>query len=236
MKISKLSVVVPCFNEGGNLSRYRKELFGELEKSGLTCEYIFVDDGSSDNTYEGLKQLQIENKNVVVVRHAENKGLGAALRTGFVHSQGDAILTIDADLTFHPQEFPKLLEAYHEGVDCVLGSPLKGKMIGVSFHRKLTSHVANLLYQIVLKRPFTSASSIFRLYRSSTLRTLDLTLNSFDINAEILFKLIKKDSRIKEVPANLGIRMHGESKLSTSREIFNHLILLSRIALWQLRK
>jgi glycosyltransferase involved in cell wall biosynthesis len=157
-----------------------------------------------------------------------------ALRTGIANAQGDALLTLDADLTFHPGEAQKLIAAYRDGVDCVAGSPLLGEMEHVPLVRRFLSHGVNFLYRLVFGRRLTAASSVFRLYRVSRLRHLKLMSESFDINAEIVFKLIQEGAQIVEVPATLLVRTGGVSKISTWREIKNHVRLLWRALLWRL--
>ncbi len=193
-----------------------------------------MDDGSRDSTYPSLTALQHQNPSLVVIHHPDNQGLGAALRTGFNRATGDAVLTLDGDLTFHPRQFPALLKAYEEGADCVLGSPLKGHLENVSLLRSALSHAVNFIYGILLGRPVTSASSIFRLYRATILKALPLESVSFDINAEILFHFIQRGKVVREVPATLTVRTQGVSKINFSREIFNHLKMFARIIGWRM--
>jgi dolichol-phosphate mannosyltransferase len=100
--------------------------------------------------------------------------------------------------------------------------------------RRLLSHGVNLAYRILLGRKITSTSSLFRLYRASAIKTLTLENRSFDINAEIVFKLIQSGANLVEVPVTLLTRTSGVSKISTAREIRNHLTLLVRVFCWRL--
>jgi hypothetical protein len=143
------------------------------------------------------------------------------------------VLTLDADLTFSPSEVPVLIAAYGLGVDCVMGSPIIGRMRGVPVVRRLLSHGVNAIYKSLLNRSFTGISSLFRLYRASVLKKLDLSCTSFDINAEILFGILAQGGNVVEVPATLGVRQSGVSKIKTSREIKNHLKMFSRILQWK---
>jgi len=230
--IRKLSVVVPCFNEEGNVRRFEKELFEEYRRLPFPCEFVLVDDGSSDLTASLLKSLAEKNPSVVFRAHSKNLGMGAALRTGIAVAAGDAILTIDADLTFHPSNIDLLLAAYNPGVDCVTGSALLGRLEGVSAGRAFLSKGVNILYGMLLGG-ITSTSSVFRLYRASTLKVLELDRTDFDINAEILLKLLKRKGRVVEVPVTLTQRSWGQSKIRISREIRNHIRMLGRVSLWR---
>jgi len=232
--IKKLSIVVPCFNEEDNVPRFAIELFEPIAKFVPETEFIFVDDGSSDKTVKLLSELCRPRPNTKLVQHERNKGLGAAVRTGIDASTGDAILTLDADLTFHPGEFQNLYRAYADGVDCVMGSPLLGQMERVPLIRRVLSHGVNLAYCLLLGRKITATSSLFRLYRAASVKALTLTSNGFDINAEIVIKLIQMGAVVKEVPATLLTRTGGVSKISTSREIKNHIKLLTKVFIWRL--
>jgi dolichol-phosphate mannosyltransferase len=229
-----LSVVVPCFNEESNARRFGVELFDPITRLVPNCEFLLIDDGSSDGTAAVLDGLAQSRSDVRVIRHSQNLGLGSAIISGLNAVHGDAVLTLDADLTFHPGEFSVLLAAYHDGVDAVLGSPMLGRMEHVPFVRKILSHGANVLYLLALGRKVTAMSSIFRLYRASVIKKLSLESRHFGINAEIMFKLIQAGGKFVEVPVTLLTRTAGVSKISTIREIRGHFKLLAQIVRWRL--
>lgn len=213
--------------------KYPIEVIEVLKKLDIPLELVLVDDGSSDKTAEEIRKLQKAIPNVVGAFHHENRGLGAGLRTGFSLASGDAVLTLDADLTFAPSEVPILIQAYDAYTDMVMGSPLLGHMKNVRFVRKLLSRSVNRCYQLLFQKKISSASSIFRLYRAQTLKALSLEADSFDINAEILFKMIRSGARIAEVPVTLGVRTIGESKINVAREIKNHFRMFFKVAVWR---
>lgn len=233
--LKTLSVVIPCYNEEGNIERYEQELFPSLATLAENIEYVFVDDGSTDGTYERLRKLQEKYPAIKISKHLTNQGLGSAVRTAFKEVSGEAVLTLDSDLTFHPTEAIRLLAAYDDTVVCVMGSPFLGRLKGVSALRKFLSAIVNSIYHVLLGKPFTATSSIFRLYRASALKDLPLKATSFDINAEILFYLLRRNQGgVREVAATLTTRTHGESKLNTLREIKNHLLMFARMIIWRL--
>lgn len=231
----KISLVVPCFNEEGNIPRIKSELIDYGLSEGWPVEFIFIDDGSSDQTWAGLRKLQTEHPDIKLLQHPDNLGLGMALRTGFEATSGDIILTLDSDLTFHPREIPVLLEAYTGKEGCIMGSPFMGTFASVGWMRRFLSWGVNFLYRLVLGRKLTSTSSIFRLYKTSVIRALRLTSRSFDINAEIVSKMIIKKEAVKEVPVTLAVRQWGRSKINVAREIFNHLKMFVRILGWKFK-
>jgi len=229
-----ISVIFPAYNEAANLQRFPAEVFPVLDALGRSYEVIVVDDGSVDQT-RGVAQGLGDRVRVVV--HPSNMGLGCALRTGFKHASGDLVVTMDTDLTFAPSLVPKLLERFDRGdCDVVSGSPkLAGFGRDIPAYRVAVSHAATLVYSALLGAKVTSVSPILRLYRRSDLLALELHAVGFDINAEILFGLVRHDKRIVEIPAPLTVRVHGKSSLDYRREMMRHLRLVRRMAAWRAR-
>jgi len=232
--INKLSIITPCFQEKENIQRFKTEIIEFFDDFPFSKEFIFVNDGSTDGSAEILDVIAHQDPRVQVVHHKRNRGLGASVISGIAQVTGDAVLTLDADLTFHPSDFPKLVAVYAADVGCVMGSPLKGHLGGIHPIRKFMSVAVNKIYEILLGIPVTSTSSLFRLYRSDDLKRLNLTSQSFQINAEILLKLLKIKTKIKEVPVTLTQRKFGYSKINVAREIKNHIIMLTKTLGWRL--
>jgi len=227
-----LSVVIPAWNEAENLRRYPSELFPVLAGLDMAVEVLIVDDGSRDDTAAVARSLGPPAR---LVAHEANKGLAEALRTGFAEARGELLVTLDADLTFAPALIPALLARYRAGdADVVSGSPkLAGYGADIPEYRIVISRLATLIYSTVLGAHITAVSPIFRLYRTEDLRGLQLTSKGFDINAEILFGLIRKGKRVAEIPAPLTQRIHGQSSLNYRREMIRHLRLATKMALWR---
>ncbi|MFI5346834.1 MAG: glycosyltransferase family 2 protein [Elusimicrobiota bacterium] len=227
-----LSVVVPCHNEEGNLPRYPRELFPALDALGVAWEVVVVDDGSTDGTAAAAQALKASRPEVSVVRLAKNRGLGGALRAGFSAARGEWIATLDADLTFRPENLKALLDAAgSERADLVAGSPYlrAGDMSSVSWPRRLPSLMMNALYRGIFGFSLTSYTPVFRLYRAARLRELELTGEGFEINAEIAARALLADWRVAEIPAALETRVAGVSKLRRWRELSRHLKLILRL-------
>jgi dolichol-phosphate mannosyltransferase len=223
-----ISFIFPAFNEAENLARFPAEVFPVFDALGESYEIVVVDDGSSDATADVARGL---GDRVRLVSHDQNRGLGAAVRTGIREARGELVITMDTDLTFAPSLVPKLLERFRRGdVDVVSGSPkLAGYDEKIPFYRVLVSYVASLVYAVVMGKWMRDVSPIFRLYRREQLITLPLRTNRFEINAEILFYLIRDGRRIVEIPAPLTQRIHGESNLDYKKEIVRHLRLVGRM-------
>ncbi len=226
-----LSIIIPCFNEEHSVARYPEELFPPLSALGTPFEVLAVDDGSSDGTAAALKDL-CKDHPLRLLSHVENKGLGAALRTGFEAASGEWIVTLDADLTFHPSQIRELMARQKEtGADLVAGSPFL-KSAGtreVPWARRLPSLMVNAFYRGLFSRLLTAYTPIFRLYRSSALKTLTLNSEGFEINAEIAARFLLAKKSVAETPAVLTVRREGVSKLGRLRELGRHARLIARL-------
>lgn len=228
-----ISVIFPAYNEAQNLERFPKEVLPVFERLGMPFEIIVVDDGSADETARTAEGL---GGRVRVVRHEKNQGLGAAVRTGIRAARGDLIVTMDTDLTFAPELVASLLERHALGdADVISGSPkLAGYGSDIPSYRLFVSHAATLVYRLIMGAKVTSVSPIFRLYKAEQLKALQLEATGFDINAEILFRLIQSGQRVIEIPAPLTVRKFGESKLNYSKEMRRHIKLLLKILRWRI--
>ncbi|MGB9596548.1 MAG: glycosyltransferase family 2 protein, partial [Candidatus Poribacteria bacterium] len=116
-----ISIVLPIYNEEGNLKELHSKLTENLVKLGLEYEIIAVDDGSKDNSFNVLKELTQSDPRLKVIRFRTNFGQTAAMSAGFHHAKGDVIITMDSDLQNDPEDIPRLLEKINEGYDVVSG-------------------------------------------------------------------------------------------------------------------
>lgn len=227
-----ISFVFPAFNEAGNLRRFTSEVIPVFDKLSTPYEILVVDDGSKDATAEIARGL---GPKVRLLQHGQNQGLGAALRTGFAAAQGELVITMDTDLTFAPSLVESMLTRYQVGdAEVVSGSPkLAGFGKEIPSYRIFISNAATAVYSALLGIHISAVSPIFRLYRRADLLALPLSATGFEINAEILFGLIKAGKRVVEIPAPLTLRTEGESKLDYPRELRRHLRLVGRMVKWR---
>lgn len=227
-----LTVVVPCHDEEGAIPRYAAELLPALDAAGAPFEVLIVDDGSTDATGAAARALAASSPPVRVLTLASNQGLGAALRAGFAEARGEWIATLDADLTFSPAALREMLAlAREKDLDLVAGSPFlrPGDLTGVSWGRRAPSLMLNALYRGLFGLGLTAFTPVLRLYRASRLRELALTAEGFEINAEIAARALLAGWRVAEIPAALGTRAAGVSKLRRGRELAAHLSLIARL-------
>ena len=106
--MTKISVVIPLFNEEESISELAKWIDKVLKKNNLSYEIIFIDDGSNDSSWSVIKNIKNDNPNVYGIKFRRNYGKSAALNVGFSKASGDVVITMDADLQDSPDEIPEL--------------------------------------------------------------------------------------------------------------------------------
>ncbi|GAH85596.1 unnamed protein product, partial [marine sediment metagenome] len=146
-KLKDLSVVIPSFNEEENIKLLYPKLKSVLEGLKKNYEIIFVDDGSTDQTYDFLRKICQDDENVKVLVFRRNFGQSAAISAGFDYARGDIIVTLDADLQNDPEDIPRLLEKMNEGFDVVSGWRVKRK--DPLLTRRLPSYISNWLISVL---------------------------------------------------------------------------------------
>ena len=235
-----ITVVVPCFNETDSLS-YLANALRQLKTEvadRYQLHFVFVDDGSSDDTWFILQKLFGYIPGVQVVRHAHNKGVAAAILTGIRAAQTELVCSIDCDCTYDPIQLDMMMLLMTEDVDCVTASPYHpaGQVLNVPPWRLAISTVASRSYRLVLGSKLHTFTSCFRVYRRNRILELTLRESGFVGIAEILGSLHLQGSRIVEYPATLTFRVLGHSKMKLFRNTALHLRLLSRLGYSRITK
>lgn len=227
MFIMKISVIIPMYNEEDNVLRTLVEV-NSVMKDYDDYEIIVVDDGSKDDTYRLAKEFSSDNPYVNVIKQPVNMGMGRALRTGFERSQGEIIITIDADLSYNPSHINLLTSVLINDptVDIAVGSPYMegGDVKNVPFIRLFISKVANKFVGFSMPENLSTVTSVMRAYRREVVESLELESNGTNINLEILSKAIATRYKIKEVPAVLEGRELGQSKLKFRSKTISHVL------------
>jgi len=159
--MKKISVILPCYNEEENIKEVYSRLLKTLSSVNMDYEFIFIDDGSTDNSLEKMKELHNKDKNVVVIEFSRNFGHQASICCGLDYSNGDAVLMMDADLQ-HPIEIiPELIKKWEDGFDVV--NTQRKDAGNVSLFKKYTSKIFYYLINIISDIKIPENSADFRL-------------------------------------------------------------------------
>jgi len=214
----ELSIIVPVFDEEGNIEKLHDELTSALNESGKSYEIIYVDDGSEDNSFSILSGIVQEDKNsttnIKAIRLRRNYGQTAALMAGFDNSTGDIVITIDADLQNDPKDIKNLLTKIEEGYDVVSGwrKFRKDKFLT----RIVPSKIANNLISFVIGIPLNDYGCSLKAYKREILDNIRLY---GEMHRFIPAYASWVGAKIAEVAVNHRPRIHGKSKYGLIRII-----------------
>lgn len=206
----KLSIVVPLYNEEGNIEELHSQITDALKN--YSYEILFVDDGSTDNTYKCLKQLS-KDSHVRIIRLTRNFGQSAAFQAGFDNATGSVIATLDGDLQNDPADIPALVEKLESGdYDMVVGWRRKRK--DPFIHRRIPSLIANRMISSFLRLSIHDTGCSLKVFRSGLLNELKLY---GEMHRFIPYLVNARGARITEIEVNHRKRMHGRTKYGLSR-------------------
>lgn len=207
--IDQLSVFLPTYNEEQNIKTTTLKVQEVLEKIADKWEVIIVDDGSTDSTYESAVGLIKSDKRIRLIRHKENRGYGAALKSGFYNSRYNWISFIDSDGQFDFSEITKFIEKQKEtGADLVIGYYKKRQ---VSAFKILTSKIWELTVFVLFGLKVRDIDCAFKLISKKVFDSiphLESERGAF-ISSELLIKAKKKGLKIAEVPVTHFPRTSG---------------------------
>jgi glycosyltransferase involved in cell wall biosynthesis len=205
-----LSVVVPAYNERATVEKVLRR----LKEVPLRTQVVVVDDGSTDGTRDLLKELEGVGLIDVLVLHEQNRGKGAALRTGFGRASGDVVVVQDADLEYDPAELPRLLEPILAGkADAVYGSRfLGGPHRVLLFWHSVGNRFLTLLSNMMTDLNLTDMETCYKMVRTDLLKTLPLSADRFGFEPEVTARLAQAGARIYEMPISYHGRSYAEGK------------------------
>ncbi len=207
----ELSVVVPVHNEQENVTPLVERLKAVLEQYGRSYEIIFVDDGSSDGTFEALRAVHESDPSLRIVRFTRNYGQTPALVAGFDHARGKVVVAMDGDLQFHPEDLPRIVDKLAEGYDIVSGCRDRSNDPAT---RSLPSRAANMMMVYVSGVQMRDFGSTFKAYRREMLQHLRLY---GELHRFIPALARRYGARMVEVPVQWSQRVHGKSHYGLSR-------------------
>lgn len=207
-----ISVVAPLYNEQENIVLLYESIRDVLESLNKSYEIVFVDDGSSDDTYLKAKILAEKDKCLRVVKFRKNYGQTAAMAAGIEFAQGKILFTMDGDLQNDPTDIPNFIEKIDEGFDIVVGWRFnrQDKLIT----RKIPSRIANWLIGKVTGVPIKDNGCSLKAYKAAIVKNIPLYS---EMHRFIPAMLSLSGARISEIKVKHHARKFGESKYGLSR-------------------
>jgi glycosyltransferase involved in cell wall biosynthesis len=218
---------MPVYNEAATLS----EILGQVravEMPDVEKEILVIDDGSTDGSREILAR-EAEAGDIQTYFHSENRGKGAAVRTGIEYATGDLIVIQDADLEYDPRDYPKLIQPIVEGrVAVVYGSRFLGPRKAMLFWHMLGNKLLTLTTNVLFNTILSDMETCYKCFRADVVKNIPLRSRRFEFEPEITAKVLKRGHRIFEVPISYYGREFHEGKKITWRD--------APVAFWTLIK
>lgn len=224
--MTTLSVVIPAYNEENGIAEITGRVLSiepELADVGVEqLELIVVNDGSTDRTEQIVRHLN----GVSVISHEENRGYGAALKTGFRQSRGELIGFLDADGTYPPEYFPDLCKVSLEGAELVVGSRFAGSASDMPIMRRIGNVFFARLLSIVGRQSVSDSASGMRVLKRDVLERIYPLPDGLNFTPVMSTRAIHEGIQLAEIPIPYSERV-GQSKLSIFRDgsIFLHSII-----------
>ncbi len=222
-----LSVVMPVYNEQATVL----EIIGRVCAAPVeSMELIVVDDCSTDGTKDALVQAAARDPRVRVISHEQNRGKGAALRTGFAVVRGQFVLIQDADNEYDPNEYPVLLAPLIKGdADVVFGSRFLGGPHRVLYYWHSVANTALTLFSnMVTDLNLTDMETCYKVFRREVLQQMDLREDRFGIEPEMTAKVAQLGVRVYEVPISYNGRTYAEGKKIGFKDAFRAVYCIMR--------
>jgi dolichyl-phosphate beta-glucosyltransferase len=224
-----LTVIVPVFNEEERVERAVPALFQYMEAQFGKWEVLYVDDGSTDNTYRLLNRIQLDHPGLRVIQSKKNSGKGHAIRLGMKEARGDFVMFSDADFSTPVEETAKLLEALLGDYDIAIGSRgLDHSNIEIrqSWIRENMGKVFNLIIRTILPLKIRDTQCGFKMFRKESLQVIipRMCMDGFAFDVEMLMIAQAHGMRIAEIPVTWrnakGSKVHPiRSSLQMLRDV-----------------
>ncbi|MBN2017281.1 MAG: glycosyltransferase [Candidatus Cloacimonetes bacterium] len=215
----KLSFVIPVYNEEESLRELHRKIVENIPNQSY--EIIFIDDGSRDNSYSVIQELEAQDQNIKTIRFRTNFGKAAALQAGFDKAEGDVIFTMDADLQDDPVEIPRFLEKINEGYDLVSGWKKKRKD---PITKRWPSKFFNLITSMVFHLRLHDYNCGYKAYTKEAVKSLNIYGELYRYIPAIIWA---KGFSVTEIPVTHHKRKFGKSKYGANRFIRGFLDLLT---------
>ncbi len=203
--LSDVYCIIPVFNE----EKVILETIKEIQAAGFR-NLIVVDDGSTDGTYEKIKNL----KGIVALKLLINRGKGAAIKTGIDAGKllkAETVITLDGDGQHNPKDIYKMLEAIEKGNDVVLGTRLKNAK-GMPFYKIIANHIGNFFTWLIYGLWVSDSQSGFRAYSKKALALIDTKTDRYEYDSEVIREIYRNKLKFCEIPIEVRYTEYSMSK------------------------
>ena len=209
------TVIVPFYNEAKNISSFNYELINNLKKidnGKRNLEIIYVDDGSSDETFNELKKLSINTVETLIIRHRTNLSQSAAINTGIGQSKYENIVIMDGDLQNDPNDLAKMVSEFEKGTDMLIGWRKHRK--DNFFLRTLPSTIANFIVRLFSRSKIHDHGCAFKILKKEI---IDDFTNWGDFHRLLAARLANNGYQVNEIEVKHNSRIHGRSNYGFGR-------------------
>lgn len=220
MKLIYISIVIPVFNEKGNI----EILYNEIRSVANSFEIVFSDDGSTDNSFEILKKIASKDQNVKIVKLMSNYGQSNAISAGIANSIGKIIVTMDSDLQHDPKDILPLVEKIKEGYHVVCGWRKQRNSSDSLIRKTIPSKLANILVRTITGKKLNDSTGGMRAF---TRRVVDAIPLYGEMHRYLPLLALWKGFRVTEIPINIRKRGSGKTNYTYTRIFRGFLDLLT---------
>jgi glycosyltransferase involved in cell wall biosynthesis len=221
----RVTIVIPAYNEESGIAPVLEEIQKVMETSGIPYQLLVVDDGSADGTVEAVTKMGVE-----IIRHPENRGYGASLKTGIRHAQHDVIVITDADGTYPNDRIPDLV-AEMEFYDMVVGART-GDQVQIPLARRPAKWALGQLANWMAGAKIADLNSGLRVFRRDVAQQFTRILpDGFSFTSTITLAMLERGYRVKYMPIDYHKRA-GRSKIRPIYDTFNILQLILRTTMY----
>jgi glycosyltransferase involved in cell wall biosynthesis len=223
-----VSVVIPAYNEEKGVLEVLEEIQGVLKDTGIEGEIILVDDGSTDRTGEEARRCE----GVTVLRHPENRGYGASLKTGIRHASNEYVFITDADGTYPNRRLPEFLHRFRDGpLDMVVGART-GKGAAIPLVRRPAKWFIGRLANFIAGMRIPDLNSGMRMFRRDVaLQHLSVLPDGFSFTTTISLAMVVNGYLVEDVVIDYRTRV-GRSKIRPIQDTLNFVQLVLRMGLY----
>lgn len=216
-----LSIVIPLYNEMESLRELHSEICRVCEDRLIPFEVIYIDDGSTDDSFKVLEQIHEGDPRTKIIQFRKNFGKSDALSAGFSHAKGEMVVTMDADLQDDPNEIPKLMAKLDEGYDLISGWKRRRKD---PLSKRLPSKFFNRVTSLLTGIRIHDFNCGLKIYRRETVESV----NVYGELHRYIPALAKWEGfRIGEIEVNHRVRKYGKTKYGLSRFLRGALDLIT---------